>query len=154
MKNLSFMLTFCLALFCLTGCNLLKSQSSVEYERLFNNNFDAIIVAALERQNLSPEAQDIAYNILKDSIKETIISNLTANEIKEVNLIFSSPKFRRLVIKVLQNQELTSEERQLISNIQQISTGFQKFTSKELQIKIIENAVKALEEYRSCQATN
>lgn len=132
-----------------SGCLLQKQQTSAEFQDMFANNFSVILDDAMKaNKKISQEEREIFGEIIKKAIEETVLAHMTADEIKELNSIFSSPKFQGVIIKAIKGNALTQDEKKFLSDIQQVSTGFQKFTSKTLQKEIIDNIGKKLEQLR------
>ena len=146
-KTIIFILNVLLA-FSYSGCRLQNQQVSVEFQHMFDNNFRIILDDAMKERKISREDREFFLDIIKKETETIILEAMTVDEIKEVNSIFLSSKFQEIISKAIKGNTLTQEEKKFLLNVQQASTGFQKFTSKTLQQKIINNIGKRLEQYR------
>lgn len=146
-KTIIFILNVLLA-FSYSGCRLQNQQVSVEFQHMFDNNFRIILDDAMKERKISREDREFFLDIIKKETETIILEAMTVDEIKEVNSIFLSSKFQEIISKAIKGNTLTQEEKKFLLNVQQASTGFQKFTSKTLQKEIIDNIGKKLEQLR------
>ena len=131
------------------ACRQIIPSSSKNFQILYNSYYYPIMKNAMSQRGIPKEEQERFCSEVKVKLEQAITSYLTEDEINEVNLIFHSKKFCEVVKRGMENQSLSAEDQTFLTDIVNLSSGFRKFISKDLQTKITEAMVEVIESKRN-----